>query len=383
MRVFCHASDHLEATWRHLPTLLLLSKPLVLWAPSATSIVQAFERGESVIGLNGIIELLEAGHVEIHAREGWFDPQRRKSEGFRDGGTWTNFDETLFQKFRRHGSGFDGLYAHPNGSGDAWADKQIESNSDAYKTALELAAAGKTIRGTEEKAQRFGSGTQHDIARVALRDAKNHVEALNFVNAGPDVEPDEHWWTRPLLCEADSHFQMPKGEPFNFERLERVAAVVSEVSPPRDADDIIVLKERFGEELRFQLWQLFGDENDPMASAQADLEELARRKNLMEIVCGKSWVEGGISFTGFLTALLDVRLDASTLLTAVSLACGAIPPLKNWAEDEGFTPMSAPEESSASFKLAYKRLPWFPYLRAPTATEVRETLLRMTRLRRS
>ncbi len=380
MRVFSHASDYQVEFWRHLPALVLLSKPLILWAPTAGSLRKAFDTGASRVGPRKLLDLIEAGFIEIHAREQWYDPVHRKKMRFRDGDLWdSEFDGELLRRFRAHGSGFNNLFAHPLGGGDSWAEEQIASQSTTYLRALDFVQRGQVMQASLAKAASFAATEPGDVVRVLLRDAKNHMEALGLVGAGADVEPDPYWWTRSELCGDSSQFSMPSGEPLSFERISRLAQLIEELTGQSSFDDLIRLKEKFGEDLRRETWQLFADENDPMASQFVDLERVAKRKKWNELIVGANKVEAGSQLCGAFFSIVDVLLQGPGAIAVLGLAAAGVPVLKNVATNEGHWPIDTPKESvPLGVALAHRRLvPWFPYMRAPTLQEIREIVERL------
>lgn len=380
MRVFCHISDNTEGAWRSFPMLFLMSKPLAIWAPSGAEIKIAWEEHHSLISPAALIDLAEAGEIEIHARERWYDPMARKS------GRWTlphewseEFDGRLAKAFAKMGSGFQGLFAHPDGVGDEWADRQLQQNSDSYVAALKMVRDKSVMPSTLIRAKQLGLTSSAEIAKLVLRDAKNHIDAFAGAKANIDLEPDDFWWTRPLLCQEEfdpGSRPSARTAPIQYRNYRELSKIINEISRPKTLQDLITVKKDLGENLRKQIWEMYEAEASPSLIEEIRLEDLVQQRSLIQYLFGDGItdrVANAASVAGLVAGVCDALTQVSAA-AVVGMAAGLYPPLKSFILDKGIIPMREfrPGDPLTNALERSRVFPFIPYYRGVRANLGRE-----------
>jgi hypothetical protein len=190
---FCHISEYGEKAYSYLPQIVLLGKPLTLWAP-APRLVLAHS------GLSGkqFLDLVNAGDVRILGREWWLkSKQDRDEHKFRYARWLPEVDDTLALWCTQDaGKPLDQQRVAALGRPDGyeWADEQLEKNRrqvstwyDRYRRSPRELPSGTldTIARNVAEAVDKRADERYAVARTILRDARNHGQA--FQAAGSDI----------------------------------------------------------------------------------------------------------------------------------------------------------------------------------------------------
>lgn len=380
MRVFCHISDSNQSAWQSFPMLFLMSRPLVVWAPSGAEIKTAFEKQQSLISPGALIDLAEAGEIEIHARETWYDPAARKSDYWRKPYEWSEeFDGRLAKIFAKRGSGFQGLFSHPHGAGEVWADRQLELNAEPYVAALKMVDDKSVMPSTYARAQHLGLTSPDEIAKLVLTDAKNHVDAFGHAKANIDLEPNDLWWTRPLLCQEEFDQESrpsARTTPIQYRNYRELSKLINEISRPKTLHDLVAIKKDLGEDLRHQIWDLYKAEASPTLTEEIRLEDVAQRRTFIQYLFGDGVtdrVANVASVAGLVASVGDALTQMSTA-GVIGIAAGLYPSLKSFVLDKGIIPMREfrPGDPISNALARSRVFPFVPYYRGARANVGRQ-----------
>lgn len=196
---FCHISEYGAPGYRELHTLLAISQPLNLWAPSSVLI-----RHASCIPAKDFIRYVEEGVIRIQARERWLTDRAHRQTHPWEEARWDNqidnalrdilrIDERLPERERR-------VLAAPPENGLELATERLESDPGQiayWNRAYNGRRADRRIpEGTFATVQRYADGGPFAIAKWILRDAYNHGAAFALSGARAPL----------LLNAADRHF---------------------------------------------------------------------------------------------------------------------------------------------------------------------------------
>lgn len=183
---FCHINEYGERGYQDLHTLVALSQPLNLWAPSSVLI-----RHTSRIGPKDFVRYVEKGFIRVIARDSWLTERR-----FRDTHPWAparwdpEIDDAL-QSILREDAALDPsrrrVLSAPPETGEADAEGYVRDNPRqiAYwdKAYRSRNAARKIPVGTLATVARHADGGPFDIAKWILRDGRNHASAFALSGA--------------------------------------------------------------------------------------------------------------------------------------------------------------------------------------------------------
>ncbi len=179
---FCHISEFRDQGYPRLDTMICLSSPLTLWAPSL-HLVEKHQNEQ--VNAELLCRLVENGVVRIAAREAWINngARRRKqaADGEFEGATWTTYDERI----QRIAAEDQNVRPKRNArvqiadeeTGYERAEKFLSEHPEAIERVSRLLKDKKVPAGTVERIeQRSLVGFQ--AAREVLRDASNHGCAI-------------------------------------------------------------------------------------------------------------------------------------------------------------------------------------------------------------
>ncbi len=78
-RTFCHLNEFREDALAAIPSLVYVSDPLVLWAPSFSYLSALYAEGITQLGPRSVLDLIEERRVVLMGREGWFWDRRYRA----------------------------------------------------------------------------------------------------------------------------------------------------------------------------------------------------------------------------------------------------------------------------------------------------------------
>jgi len=186
MEIFSHINELRQDGFPALRTLVLASRKVVLWAPSASYMLELCGRDPMAPSPEELLQYIELGEVQVVGREWWIrnDKQRQDRDWVHT--RWvSSFDDKILEwwhedarlgKARQKAR----VIAVEDETGTSWAQGQIDSGR--YDVEALLLTVERSLPGYQDKANRFD--TAHDKAVSVLRDARNH--AIAFAQSGAD-----------------------------------------------------------------------------------------------------------------------------------------------------------------------------------------------------
>jgi hypothetical protein len=183
---FCHISEYGTPGYQSLHSLIALSRPLNLWAPSSVLV-----RHASRVPARHFVRYVEQGFIRVQAREPWLTDRAH-----RDGHPWEDArwdeeidgallsilrnDERLPESERR-------VLAAPPPRGEEWAAERLASDPGQveywYGAYRGPRAAHRIPEGTLQAARRYADSGPFDIAKHILSVAYNHGAAFELSGA--------------------------------------------------------------------------------------------------------------------------------------------------------------------------------------------------------
>lgn len=251
-----------------LPVMLFLSDRLTLWSPSGLQFRDAQKNGKSILGPEGLLDLVRKKRIQILGREKWLtSPQARESSDWPYAPWDQDFDLPIAEMAlddRNLPLPDRRVVLVEEEDGWKWADKQLQSLTEKVVTTRRLLAKGELPPGFIEKADRYGDSVNGeekekfqavakstDIPlsewlriRSVLRDARNHEKAFKLADCHLSVEPSDHPEAIPTIMgrrahQADENFHLPPND-----QLWEFLQLAASLSRPRNADDLEKLLER-------------------------------------------------------------------------------------------------------------------------------------------
>ncbi|MYV52569.1 hypothetical protein [Streptomyces sp. SID3212] len=196
---FCHISEYGEPGYRSLHSLLALSQPLNLWAPSSVLI-----RHASQIPARHFVRYVEQGLIRVQAREPWLTDRAHRDRHPWEAARWDDEIDAALLSILRSDEGLPEserrvLAAPPERGAELAAERlALDPGQVAYwYGAYQGAGAARRIpEGTREAAGLHTDGAPFEVARLILRDAYNHGAAFELSGARAPL----------LLSRADRRF---------------------------------------------------------------------------------------------------------------------------------------------------------------------------------
>jgi hypothetical protein len=283
VRYFIHISEFGFEGYRYLPALAFLADDLIVWSPSGQQAQAAVQAGQSLIGPDDLLRLVESRRIRVVGRKKWLldDESRRASKWA--GAAWTDSFDGVIKSFAESDDDLPDterrvLFADEE-QGQDWAREEIERGSSRVKLVERLIEAphaldpAKTVLlpGLAEKLVRLRS--PEDRLRLALRDIRNHTLAGQEVHADIPVEPRAfREVVSDIASESSAGKSLPSVEPPTEINWRHLVALIEETRAPKslsDVEGLLELKERPGVTDAIHGLLLYGD---PRAQIQADLE---------------------------------------------------------------------------------------------------------------
>lgn len=189
---FCHISEYGEKGYAYLPQMVLLGRPLTLWAPSSRLIL-----AHSGLAAADLLALVDRGHVRVIGREPWLMSRKYRDSHNFAGAAWTpGVDDTLRKWCEDDASkptGAQRVATAPPEDGYKWADEYLENHPrgskawyDHYRRSPQTLPTGtldtiaRNLQGTRSMKEE-----RRVVARTILRDGRNHGQAFQI--AGSDI----------------------------------------------------------------------------------------------------------------------------------------------------------------------------------------------------
>ena len=182
---FCHISEFGDRAYNRLDTMISLSFPLTLWAPS-WNFIEAHANEQ--VSASVVCKLVEKGLIRIAGREFWINNRKRRQERAKEweGAQWTTYDERIQsiavedQDTRPEQARRVQIVADEDGY--PRADEFLSNRPEAIESISRLIRNKKIPQGTQERIEREGL-TGFQAAREVLRDARNHGRAIGDTGA--------------------------------------------------------------------------------------------------------------------------------------------------------------------------------------------------------
>jgi hypothetical protein len=390
MRWFCHISEFggdAEGTpfagATVLPTMLFLSDRLTLWAPSATQFREAKKRGESMLGPEDILYLVQKKHIQVIGRKDWLtSPAERERSKWRHALWDDDFDDQIAEIALA-----DEELARPDRrvvfidkeDGWDWADKQMESFTQAAATARELLAQRRLPPGFLQKATRQGRPVKKEDKerfeaaaksahiplaqwmriRSVLRDARNHEAGFEFAECNLSVEPSEHVEAVPSIMgprahQDDKDYHLPTNA-----QLWEFLRIAASLSRPRNVHQIEKLKERPDRD------ELVREMTPYMTNPNAALELKRQLKtdrpgwgSVLNPFSGRTEVQKGVkavSYIDFANAFFELIHGQINPTSSIGLTCAMFGFGIDIAEKVNLLPVSDDSRDKFPLVLAYNR----------------------------
>jgi hypothetical protein len=196
---FCHISEYGRQGYQSLHSLIALSQPLNLWAPSSVLV-----RHASRIPARHFVRYVEQGFIRVQAREPWLTDRAHRDGHRWEGACWDHEidgallsilrnDERLPESERR-------VLAAPPERGEELAAERLASDPGQveywYRAYRSAHVARRIPEGTLEAARRCAQGGPVDVAKLILGVAYNHGAAFELSGAEAPL----------LLSQADRRF---------------------------------------------------------------------------------------------------------------------------------------------------------------------------------
>ena len=185
MRVYYPINEFSESGYVALPLAVFLCDKLVLWSPMAKFIDDVYDKGKSILKSTNVLELIEAGYIQIAAREQWFDRSYRNKLSFSKA-SYTDFDIELSQLLSRSISReIDDSFVivAPKETGSRWARdiiKRTDEKSELIvKTAMQSLEDSSTIPdGVYEKILR---APEEKRLRLLIQIMRNNMKTMDQI----------------------------------------------------------------------------------------------------------------------------------------------------------------------------------------------------------
>jgi|tagenome__1003787_1003787.scaffolds.fasta_scaffold20809828_2 hypothetical protein len=196
---FCHISEYGEPGYQNLHSLLALSQPLNLWAPSSVLIRHATQ-----IPAKHFVRYVEQGFIRVQAREPWLTERAHRDGHPWEDARWDNEIDGALLSILRNDEGLPEserrVLAAPPERGEELAAERLALDPGqvgywygAYRGA---GAARRIPEGTLDTARRYTDGAPFNVAKLILRVAYNHGAAFELSGARAPL----------LLSQADRRF---------------------------------------------------------------------------------------------------------------------------------------------------------------------------------
>ncbi|MDH6589378.1 hypothetical protein M2161_008484 [Streptomyces sp. SAI-133] len=196
---FCHISEYGEPGYQSLHSLLALSQPLNLWAPSSVLIRHATQ-----IPAKSFVRYVDQGFIRIQAREPWLTDRAHRDGHPWDYARWDDEIDGALLSILRNDEGLPEserrVLAAPPERGEELAAERLARDPGqvaywygAYRGA---GAARRIPEGTLDTARLYTDGTPFNVAKLILRVAYNHGAAFELSGAKAPL----------LLSQADRRF---------------------------------------------------------------------------------------------------------------------------------------------------------------------------------
>lgn len=177
---FCHVSEFGRRGYERLDTMISMSLPLTLWAPSL-KLASHYSTGQ--IDADSLVRLVDRGAVRIAGREDWIKNgiKRRDRAKEWEGADWTEQDSRI----ERIAAADEGIRQETarrvqivaDEDGYDRADAFLQVRPDAIPKISRMIQNGKIPDGSRERIER-NQLTGYKAAREVLRDARNHGRAI-------------------------------------------------------------------------------------------------------------------------------------------------------------------------------------------------------------
>jgi hypothetical protein len=186
LRTFCHISEYDDGGYRELHRLIAASDPLVLWAPSSQYLV---DPGICRVSPDDFLHFVDEGMVQVVAREEWLTSVSAREGHPWPGARWNRridgaLRRMLLDDEREPDPQRRRVAAAAKEAGKDEALRIIEEKPDVAAETIDALRnrSSEIPPGTLATAVREGDDI-HDRAKVVLRDAYNHADAMATTTA--------------------------------------------------------------------------------------------------------------------------------------------------------------------------------------------------------
>lgn len=195
MRNFCHISEFNEQGYHLLPSMLMMSEKLILWAPAPKQLELYNNKGDTFLTTKNLLELVDKNQVSIIGRKEWIT-----DKSFRDKNPFAlaKWDDKFDNTIRLWASQDESkpisekrVIIAENEKGFSLANEFLDKpeNKGRIEVLLNRIASQQLPTGTNEKIERETS--EDKKLRLALRDIYNHHLAKLNAHADQSIEPSE------------------------------------------------------------------------------------------------------------------------------------------------------------------------------------------------
>ncbi len=194
MRTFCHISEFDALGYDLLPSMMLMSEKLVVWAPAGTHLLDLNRDYKTFLHPEDLLNLIDEGYIQVIAREDWLtDIEYRNSHRW-PLAKWNNpFDNELklwsIQDSAKPLENRRVIIDKPE-EGFNKADEFL-ANPIKTKTINVLAARIENHELPKGTLEKFNGKNKDEQIRLALRDIFNHLDARDSGFCNSSFEPDE------------------------------------------------------------------------------------------------------------------------------------------------------------------------------------------------
>jgi hypothetical protein len=192
MKTFCHINEYAPEQFDCLSAMILASDKITLHSLSGVVLDQARHARAFPFSNREVLDLVNAGHVQVSARESWFDKRHRSKHPW-PGAVWVaDLDDELSRLAQNEGAKDDvdraPVFVLPEETGHTRALEQEEKRTKEYERAAELLESRAVPTGTLQKLAKLTK--KSDKIKMILRDAYNHVDVQKRLRAQLPIEPE-------------------------------------------------------------------------------------------------------------------------------------------------------------------------------------------------
>lgn len=338
--------------------MIALTKPLVLWSPSARLMDEyhSLHPVQFRMSSSDLLKFVRTGDVVIAGREKWImDPKFRNSHSWKKYARWYDgFDEEICQLAYEDESKpllWRRVAIMPPATGDKWADLAISKHYHVVEEVEKLIDRKKLPPGFSQRIKRKPRNEQ---VREILKSWRNHHEALRQTNSDLTVIPwDEanpmHSESKLMETTKDRNSTVQREE---AERL--IEAVVKLMESIQAFPKVEYLDEFLKKNYRNELITWLADACDKQSALRHQNPEWALRrfleysisrgllkKNRKDFFLPKSWLERGTFATGLVITGVSAYLGSLDLLSYGGLTLTLSPFVRSILELKSILPLAS------------------------------------------